>query len=372
MKPGFKFELLHVDKHCSARLGRLTTPRGVIDLPTFMPVGTCGTVKGLTTHQVNETGAQILLGNTYHLSLRPGSDIVEQLGGLHSFMDWSKPILTDSGGFQLFSLAKLTKITEAGATFRSHIDGSKLELTPERSVEIQQELGSDIAMVLDHLVELPSDQATVDDANERTVRWAKRCRDAHTLESQIQFGIVQGGLDENMRKECAEKLVDLDFPGYAVGGLSVGEPPVEMYRILDATCPELPAEKPRYLMGVGTPTDLLESVRRGIDMFDCVMPTRNGRNAMAFTDNGPVKMRNKCHETDTTPLQAGLGTRYDHLSRAYLRHLFMAKEMLGPILLSIHNLTYYQRLMRQAREAIAADCFLDFYQERMNGWSKKP
>lgn len=370
-KLGFKFELLHVDKHSGARRSRLTTPRGVIELPTFMPVGTCGTVKGLTTDQVDATGAQILLGNTYHLSLRPGSDIVEQLGGLHQFMDWSKPILTDSGGFQLFSLAKLTKITEQGATFRSHIDGSKLELTPERSVEIQQELGSDIAMVLDHLIELPASQNDVKDANARTVRWAERCKKAQTLDRQIQFGIVQGGLDPAMRKQCAEALKSLDFPGYAIGGLSVGEPPADMYEVLDVTCPHLPEEKPRYLMGVGTPTDLLESIRRGVDMFDCVMPTRNGRNAMAFTDEGHLKLRNRAHQLDPRPLQEGLETRYSHLSRAYIRHLFMAKEMLGPILLTFHNLAYYQRLMRQAREAIAADSFLDFFRERMTGWHKK-
>jgi len=369
---GFKFELLHIDKRCGARLSRLTTPRGTVELPAFMPVGTCGSVKGLTAQQVRATGAQILLGNTYHLSLRPGSEIVQQLGGLHKFMDWPYPILTDSGGFQLFSLAKLTKITEAGATFRSHIDGCELELTPERSVQIQEELGSDIAMVLDHLIELPADRAVVADANERTIRWAKRCRDAHTRDSQIQFGIVQGGLDPDMRRNCARSLGDLDFAGYAIGGLSVGEPPEEMHKVLDVSCPVLPEQKPRYLMGVGTPTDLLESVKRGVDMFDCVMPTRNGRNAMAFTDNGHLKLRNQVHRTDPRPLQEDVQTEYSHLSRAYIRHLFMAKEMLGPILLSIHNLAYYHRLMRQAREAIAADSFLDFYEQRMAGWGKKP
>jgi queuine tRNA-ribosyltransferase len=369
-KPGFEFELLHVDKHCGARRGRLTTPRGVIDLPTFMPVGTCGTVKGLTTDQVLATDAQIILGNTYHLALRPGSDVVQQLGGLHQFMGWSRPILTDSGGFQLFSLARLTRITEAGATFQSHIDGSQLELTPERSVEIQQDLGSDIAMVLDHVIELPASQHEVEDANARTLRWAKRCRDAHTRPDQIQFGIVQGGLDRATRLACAERLTDLDFAGYAIGGLSVGEPPPEMYKVLDVTCPALPSNKPRYLMGVGTPADLLEAIRRGVDMFDCVMPTRNGRNAMAFTDQGNLKLRNRAFRLDSRPLQEDLETRYSHLSRAYIRHLFMAKEMLGPILLSIHNLAYYARLMRQAREAIVADSFLDFCEMRFSGWDK--
>ncbi len=370
-KPGFEFELLHVDKHCDARLGRLTTPRGVIDLPAFMPVGTCGTVKGLTTDMVEGTGAQILLGNTYHLALRPGAEIVAEMGGLHQFMGWSHPILTDSGGFQLFSLAKLTKIVEQGATFRSHIDGSKIELPPERSVEIQELLGSDIAMVLDHVVELPGSAAEVEEACSRTTRWAERCKKAHKLESQIQFAIVQGGLDPRLRQRSAEELRALDFEGYAIGGLSVGEPPREMYEAIEVTCPHLPTDKPRYLMGVGRPEDLLEAVKRGVDMFDCVMPTRNGRNAMGFTDHGHVKMRNKCHETDPKPIQAEVKTPYSHFSRAYIRHLFHAKEMLGPILLSLHNLAYYQRLMAQAREAIANDSFLDFHRERFAGWQGK-
>ena len=369
MKAGFKYELLHQDKHCGARLGRLTTPRGVIDLPTFMPVGTCGTVKGLTTGMIEESGAQIILGNTYHLHLRPGSDIVEQLGGLPKFMGWNKPMLTDSGGFQVFSLAKLTKINEQGAKFRSHIDGSLIEITPETSMAIQENLGADIAMAFDHVIELPSTRSAVKDAMDRTIRWAQRCKDAHTLDSQILFGIVQGGLDEGLRRECSQELIELDFPGYAIGGLSVGEPPAEMYRILDVTTPELPENKPRYLMGVGTPEDLLEGVKRGVDMFDCVMPTRNGRNATAFTDGGKMKLRNLCHQTDPSPLMEGLETSYSHLSRAYLRHLFMAKEMLGPILLSLHNLAYYQQLMKQARAAIAADSFIEFYQQRMRGWN---
>lgn len=364
----FQYELLHQDRHCGARLGRLTTPRGVIDLPTFMPVGTCGTVKGLTTGLLEETGAQIILGNTYHLHLRPGSGLVQEMGGLPKFMGWNKPMLTDSGGFQIFSLARLTKINEQGAKFRSHIDGSLIELTPEGSVRIQEELGADIAMVLDHVVELPNRRSMVEEAMQRSIRWAERCRDAHTLDSQAQFGIVQGGLDEGLRRQCSEALIDLDFPGYAIGGLSVGEPPEEMYRILDVTTPLLPPNRPRYLMGVGTPQDLLESIRRGVDMFDCVMPTRNGRNATAFTDEGKMKLKNRCHQQDPRPLMEGIETSYSHLSRAYLRHLFSVREMLGPILLSLHNLAYYQRLMRQAREAIAADAFMEFYNERMKGW----
>ena len=368
-KPGFEFELLHVDKNCGARLGRLTTPRGVIELPTFMPVGTCATVKGLTTGLVKSTGAQIILGNTYHLDLRPGSALIQEVGGLQKFMGWDGPMLTDSGGFQVFSLAEMTEVTEQGAVFRSHIDGSKVELTPERSVQIQQELGSDIAMVFDHVIALPNETAKIKDAMERSVRWAKRSKDTHTHQQQIQFAIVQGGLDEELRVSCAEQLIDLDFPGYAIGGLSVGEPPAQMYEILEVTCPVLPAEKPRYLMGVGRPEDLIEGVRRGVDMFDCVMPTRNGRNAMAFTDSGFLKLRNAVHERDPRPLQADVKTDYSHLSRSYIRHLFKANEMMGPILLSLHNLAYYQRLMTQAREAIANDQFMDFYQERMAGWS---
>lgn len=365
----FHYELLHVDKHCGARLGRLTTPRGVIDLPTFMPVGTCATVKGMTVDMVRATGAQMVLGNTYHLHLRPGESIVQQMGGLPSFMGWHGPMLTDSGGFQIFSLAQMTRINEQGATFRSHIDGSKIELTPESSVRIQEALGADIAMVFDHVIELPNSVENVRDAMERSIRWAKRSKDAHTLGSQVQFAIVQGGLDETMRIECAKQLVQMDFPGYAIGGLSVGEPPPEMYRILDATCPALPHDKPRYLMGVGRPEDLLESIRRGVDMFDCVMPTRNGRNAMAFTDDGFLKMKNAVHATDARPIQEGMPGPSSELSRAYLRHLFVSGEMLGPMLLSQHNLAYYGRLVREAREAIAADCFMEFFQRRMAGWS---
>ena len=367
-KPGFGFKIIHQDKHSGARLGQLLTPRGCIDLPAFMPVGTCGTVKGLSMSQVRSTGAQIILGNTYHLALRPGAELVAEMGGLPEFSGWKGPMLTDSGGFQLFSLAKLTKIREQGATFQSHIDGSKMELSPERSVQIQEQLGADIAMVLDHVIALPATPADVEDANARTTRWAKRCRDAHSLDSQVQFAIVQGGLDPKMRERSATELVDLDFAGYAIGGLSVGEPPPEMYAAIEATTPHLPENCPRYLMGVGTPRDLVEAVRRGVDMFDCVMPTRNGRNAMAFTDDGNVKMRNLVHRDDPRPLDPRTETEFSQLSRAYLRHLFVSKEMLGPIILSLHNLAYYQRLMREMREAIESDSFLDFYAEKMAGW----
>jgi queuine tRNA-ribosyltransferase len=369
-RDGFKFELLHVDRRCGARLGRLTTPRGVIDTPVFMPVGTLGTVKGLTMPMVEQAGSQIILGNTYHLFLRPGVEVIERLGGLHRFSDWHKPILTDSGGFQIFSLAKLNKVNEQQAEFASHIDGSRLELSPEGSIDIQQALGSDIAMVLDHVVQLPASLATVEDASNRTIRWAERCKNHATRADQAIFGIVQGGLDPNLRKQCASALTEIGFCGYAIGGLSVGEDAADMYRTIDATCPFLPVDRPRYLMGVGKPEDLIESILRGVDMFDCVMPTRNGRNAMGFTDTGPIKIRNRCHRLDPNPIQQDVETSYSHLSRAYLRHLFIAGEMLGPTLMSLHNIAYYHRLTRQAREAIANDSFMEFAKMRMTNWQK--
>jgi queuine tRNA-ribosyltransferase len=317
-----------------------------------MPVGTQATVKGLTIDQVRSTGAQMILANTYHLGLRPGPELARKLGGLHTMMGWDGPILTDSGGFQIFSLGDLNQVTEKAATFRSHIDGAIIVLTPERSIEIQEALGSDVAMVLDHVVALPNSDEVIIDAMQRSIRWAKRCLDAATLPTQARFAIVQGGLNVTLREQCARELSTMDFEGFAVGGLSVGEAPSEMYRITAATCPHLPQDKPRYLMGVGRPIDLLESIARGIDLFDCVMPTRNGRNAMAFTDAGNVKMRNASHREDTRPLEADCPCLACRHSRGYLRHLFAANEMLGPILLSHHNLTYYQRLLAKARLAI--------------------
>ncbi len=363
------FQLLHIDKTTAARRGVVSTRRGQIQTPTFMPVGTLGTVKGLTIDQVGATGAEIILGNTYHLALRPGAETVESLGGLHRFSGWDKPILTDSGGFQIFSLAKMTKISERGAVFQAHTDGRQLDMTPERSVEIQETLGSDIAMVLDHVIPLPNERSVVKDAAERSVRWAARCQAAHRDHDQLQFAIVQGGLDQSLRIDCCEQLVQLDFPGYAVGGLSVGETPEEMYKVLEFTCPALPVDRPRYLMGVGRPEDLLEAILRGIDMFDCVMPTRNGRNALAFTDRGPLRMRNACHKTDDRPIDDQCPCPACRHSRGYIRHLFVAGEMLGPILLSAHNLTYYQRLMQQARKAIEQDDFGRFRASKQAGWS---
>jgi queuine tRNA-ribosyltransferase len=362
------FQLHNVDAQCAARRSTLHTPHGPVEMPAFMPVGTQASVKGLEIEQIKRTATQMVLCNTYHLTLRPGEEIVKLLGGLHRFMGWDGPILTDSGGFQLFSLAHLIKITEEGADFRSHIDGRRLHISPERAVAIQEALGSDIAMVLDHVVPLPNSPEAVRDATERTVRWARRCRQAASRADQALFGIVQGGLDPDLRTECARQLCEMDFAGYAVGGLSVGEEPVEMYRMLDATTPHLPSDRPRYLMGVGRPIDLLEGIQRGIDMFDCVMPTRNGRNAMAFTDNGPLKLRNLKHETDDSPLEEGCTCPACQRSRGYLRHLFMAGEMLGPILLSIHNLTYYQRLLQGARAAIEQNRYLEYMKGKIRGW----
>jgi queuine tRNA-ribosyltransferase len=354
------YTLIHQDKHSSARRGQLQTAHGTVELPAFMPVGTLGTVKGVEIGQLQQTGAEMILGNTYHLSLRPGEEVVRDLGGLHQFFGWKGPILTDSGGFQIFSLAKLMRLDDEEAVFRSHIDGSTIHLSPERAIKIQETLGSDIAMVLDHVVALPNERNVLEDAMLRSVRWAKRCLAAADHPYQKIFAIVQGGLDADLRRQCAEMLAELNFPGYAIGGLSVGETPQEMYDTIDVTVPHLPADKPRYLMGVGTPLDILNGIERGIDMFDCVMPTRNGRNAMAFTEAGPIKIRNAKYQRDDRPLVETCSCPACQRSRGYLRHLFMAEEMLGPILLTIHNLTYYQRLMAGARQAIEEDRFVDF------------
>ena len=366
----FSFQVQHTDPHCGARRSTFQTPHGPVAMPAFMPVGTQGSVKGLEIEQLRATGTQMLLGNTYHLTLRPGEEVVAALGGLHRFMGWQGPILTDSGGFQLYSLAQRTEVTEDGATFRAHIDGRLLRISPERAVAIQEALGSDVAMVLDHVVALPNEPAVIRDATERTVRWARRCRDAARRPDQALFAIVQGGLDPQLRANCARQLREMGFAGYAVGGLSVGEEPAEMYRVLESTVPELPADRPRYLMGVGRPEDIVQAVRRGIDLFDCVLPTRNGRNAMAFTDEGPLRLRNVRYERDEQPLQDGCPCPACRRSRGYLRHLFMAGEMLGPILLSIHNVTYYQRLLADARAAIEADRFEDFLAGKLRGWGR--
>jgi queuine tRNA-ribosyltransferase len=365
----FTFQVLATDG--AARLGRLETPHGVLDTPVFMPVGTQATVKGLTPEQVRSTGATILLGNTYHLALRPGDDIVAAMGGLHRFMAWDGPILTDSGGFQVYSLALTRKITDQAALFRSHIDGRLLELSPERAVAIQENLGSDIAMCLDECPPFGTAPEYLAVAVRRTVAWAARCRDAHRRADQALFGIVQGGTDLTLRAECAAALVRLDFPGYALGGFSVGETPAQMVAVLEPSAALLPPEKPRYLMGVGRPQDILAGVAAGIDLFDCVLPTRNGRNASAFTSDGPLRLRNACHRRDSAPLESGCPCyTCRHFSRAYLHHLFLAKEMLGPTLLSLHNVCFYCRLLAEARDAIRVGRFAAFGAVRLARWGQ--
>jgi queuine tRNA-ribosyltransferase len=365
------FTLEHTDG--AARAGTLTTPHGAVRTPAFMPVGTQGSVKGLTPEMVRGAGAQIILGNTYHLALRPGDELIRGLGGLHRFMHWDGPILTDSGGFQVFSLASQVKITDHGAKFKSHIDGSPLELTPERAVEIQQNLGSDIAMVLDECPPADSAPEVIDGAVTRSIRWAERCKRHHTRSDQAQFAIVQGGLNLELRAECARELVAMDFPGYALGGFSVGESPEAMHAALPACAACLPEQKPRYLMGVGRPQDLLAGVAAGIDMFDCVMPTRNGRNALAFTSEGPLRLRNARHRRDSAPLASDCACYCcRNYSRAYLHHLFAADEMLGPTLLSIHNIAYYLQLMADARRAIAEGRFAAFHAGCLARWNAAP
>ncbi len=359
-----QFELTSRDPGCLARSGVLSTPHGSLETPAFMPVGTQATVKGVTPDQLYETGSRMILANTYHLALRPGDDEVAAMGGLHAFMDWSGPILTDSGGFQVFSLAARAKITEAGASFRSHLDGRLLELTPERAVSIQENLGADVAMCLDVCPALPAEKSVIAAAVDRTVRWAARCKEAHHRPDQALFGIVQGGAHADLRQGCAEALIGLDFDGYAVGGVSVGEGRDQVRLALEVTTHHLPEDRPRYLMGVGRPQDIVNAIATGIDLFDCVLPTRNGRNATCLTAQGTVKLRNAGHRRDPRPIEEGcdcLACR--RFSRSYLRHLFISNEMLGPILASIHNLTYLQRLTFRAREAIREGRFVQFQAE---------
>jgi queuine tRNA-ribosyltransferase len=355
---GFHFEILQRDQLTGARLGRLDTWHGAVETPVFMPVGTQATVKGLLPEQLEQLGVSILLANTYHLALRPSSETVAQLGGLHEMMAWSRPILTDSGGFQVFSLAERVRINDQGAAFQSHIDGSLIELTPERAIRIQQDLGADVIMCLDECPAHATDRNTLVAAVRRTTLWAERCRRAHERPDQALFGIVQGGTDADLRAQSAAELTRLDFPGYAIGGLSVGESHAEMLGVLDATVPRLPADRPHYLMGVGRPQDIVQAVGRGIDMFDCVLPTRNGRNAMAFTAMGTLRLRNAEHHRSREPLEAGcpcMACR--RFSRGYIRHLFQANEMLGPILLSLHNVSFFMRLMAEIRHAIRTATF---------------
>jgi queuine tRNA-ribosyltransferase len=364
------FDLLHTDG--GARVGLLHTPHGIVDTPVFMAVGTQATVKGLTPAQLEEAGVQVVLGNTYHLALRPGDEVIAELGGLHLFMGWSRPILTDSGGYQVFSLATNRKVDDHAVVFRSHIDGALFDLTPERAVRIQENLGSDIAMCLDECPPAAASAEAMRDAVRRTVLWAARSKAEHHRPDQALFAIVQGGTDVALRAECAQALVALDFSGYALGGFSVGETMDQMMAALEPTATLLPAGKPRYLMGVGRPQDLLNAIARGIDMFDCVLPTRNGRNAQAFTLAGPVRLRNSCHRRDQGPLESGCSCYTCRTySRAYLHHLFNADEMLGPILLSLHNVAFYSRLLAEARRAIIERRFGSFCGVHLARWEGK-
>lgn len=362
-----QFELLKsVGK---ARRGRLVFERGVVETPAFMPVGTYGTVKGMTPEELADTGAHICLGNTFHLMLRPGTEIMKQHGDLHDFMHWHKPILTDSGGFQVFSLGDLRKISEEGVTFRSPINGEKILLTPERSMEVQRDLGSDIVMIFDECTPYPATTTEARKSMELSLRWAQRSKDAHGDNKSALFGIIQGGMYEDLRDVSLKGLTDIGFDGYAIGGLSVGEPKEDMIRILDHTAHQIPQDKPRYLMGVGKPEDIVEAVRRGIDMFDCVMPTRNARNGHLFVPEGVIKIRNAKHKTDTSPLDESCDCyTCKNYSRSYLHHLDKCNEILGARLNTIHNLRYYQRVMEGLREAIAneqLDEFVaDFYAKK--------
>ena len=370
MNSEFKFTLLKTDG--KARRGEVSMPRGTIRTPAFMPVGTVGTVKAMYLDQVRDTGADIILGNTYHLMLRPGPERVARLGGLHELIRWSHPILTDSGGFQVMSLSGLRKLDEKGVTFKSHLDGSLHHMSPERSIEIQGLLGSDIQMQLDECIALPADPKEIERAMEMSVRWAERCKVAFGNQpGKAMFGIVQGGDQPGLRVKSAEALRALDLKGYAIGGLAVGEPQAVMLDMIDTVNPHLPAEKPRYLMGVGTPDDILKSVARGIDMFDCVMPTRSGRHGLAFTRRGKVNIRNARHAEDMRPLdeESSCPAARDY-SRAYLHHLARSGEALGGMLLTWNNLSYYQDLMSGIRRAIDEGRFADFMAETQENWAR--
>ena len=362
-----RFQLLQTDG--AARRGRLTFPRGTVETPAFMPVGTYGTVKAMTPEELRASGAEIVLGNTFHLMLRPGTAIVERHGGLHGFMHWDGPILTDSGGFQVFSLAAIRKITEAGVKFQSPVDGGLVFLGPEESMAVQRALGADIVMIFDECTPYPATETEVRKSMELSLRWARRSKVAHGDNPAALFGIVQGGMYPHLRRVSTDGLRDIGFDGYAIGGLAVGEPLAERLAMLDCTVPLLPEDAPRYLMGVGKPEDLVESVLRGVDMFDCVMPTRNARNGHLFTHHGDIRIRNSRYRADTQPLDESCGCyTCRHYSRAYLRHLDHCREILGARLNTIHNLYYYQDLMRQLRMAIAgnwlAGFVADFYARR--------
>ncbi|MBC8210721.1 MAG: tRNA guanosine(34) transglycosylase Tgt [Gammaproteobacteria bacterium] len=357
-----KFELDNTDH--KARRGRLIFDRGTVETPAFMPVGTYGTVKAMTPEELQDLGAQIILGNTFHLMLRPGTEIIKQHGDLHDFMHWQGPILTDSGGFQVFSLAEMRKITEQGVKFNSPVDGSKVELTPEISMQVQRDLGSDIVMIFDECTPYPATIDQVRSSMELSLRWAERSKIAHADNPSALFGIVQGGMYAELRQRSIQRLIEIGFDGYAIGGLSVGEPADERNHMLDVCLPDMPVDKPRYLMGVGKPEDLIESVRRGIDMFDCVIPTRNARTGHLYTHQGIIKIRNSCYATDTRPLDENCGCyTCRNYSRAYLRHLDKCHEILGSRLNTIHNLYYFQELMKKIRSSIERNRFNEFADE---------
>lgn len=366
------YELIKKDSRTKARRGRVNTPHGPIETPVFMPVGTAGTVKAMKPEEVRDMGAQIILGNTYHLYLRPGHEVVKAAGGLHKFMNWERAILTDSGGFQVFSLGAMRKISEEGVEFRSHIDGSKHMLSPEKSMEIQNALGSDIMMAFDECAPYPADRNYVKNSLERTTRWLKRCKEYHkNTEQQSLFGIMQGGMYKDLRKQSAEEIVELDLPGYAIGGLSVGEPKEIMYEVMDDCVDYLPADKPRYLMGVGSPDCLFEGVERGIDMFDCVLPTRIARHGMAMTSQGRVNIKNAKYERDFTPLDPNCDCyTCRNYSKAYLRHLLKSDEILSSMLMTTHNLHFLVNTMAGIRKAIEEDRFLEYKKEFYDSYGR--
>ncbi|MGD0387419.1 MAG: tRNA guanosine(34) transglycosylase Tgt [Tepidisphaeraceae bacterium] len=357
-----RYELIRQDRATAARLGRVWTPHGIFDTPAFMPVGTQGSIKGVLPDHVKETGTQIVLANTYHLMLRPGEQAVAELGGLHRFMGWDGPILTDSGGFQVFSLSDLNEITDAGVKFKSHVDGSEVFLDARRSMQVQNDLGGDIVMAFDECPPAAAAPAAHRQAVDRTLRWAAQCLAAHARPAdQGLFGIVQGGVDLSLRHQCARELAAMGFDGYAIGGLAVGEGFDAMKTVLRQIAPALPAEKPRYLMGVGYPRDIVTAVSAGIDMFDCVLPTRNGRNAYAFTAQGPLRLRNSGYQRDSSPIEQGCDCyACAHFTRGAIRHFFFSGEMLGPVLVSVHNMRFYQRLMADVRRSIGEGNFGSF------------
>lgn len=361
MRTVFKFEVLKQHNHSSARLGVITTPHGKIDTPAFMPVGTQATVKSLSPEELKDCGTQIILGNTYHLYLRPGHEIIDSLGGLHRFMNWDKPILTDSGGFQVFSLNDLAKVTEEGVTFKSHIDGSPHFFSPEHAMKVQQALGADIIMTFDEPMPYPAEKSNVESSLNLSTRWALRCKSVHREETQALFGIVQGGMFQDLRSQSVGQIVEIEFPGYAIGGLSVGEDIETMHEMAAYTANLLPKDKPRYLMGVGTPMDLLACSGMGIDMFDCVMPTRNARNGSLFTSEGKINIKNNKFRTDASPLDPDCNCyTCRNYSRAYLRHLFIADEIFALRLNTLHNIAFYQNWMEKIRHAIREDRAFDF------------